>query len=127
MYFDDWRRHVSLSYAYASHVALHNMPGRSMMPDLPGLLLHTAQFWLYQTSVCEDCSGLGWAVIICLGMWVAGLKCPGLRGFAMFVMLASQAMHTTLSWNVEACSTFVRDCLGSLDNMLRQCFGSCGR
>ena len=35
-------------------------------------------------------------------------------------------MHTILSLSVEACSTFVADTLGCLDNMLRQRFSSCG-
>ncbi len=45
----------------------------------------------------------------------------------MLAVLAGQAMNASLSLSVEACSTFVTCISGCSNNMLRQCFNSCGR
>ena len=74
-------------------------------------------------------AGSGWAVTICLGMWVAKLQCPGHKDFASSVMLASRAMRTIWCLNVRACSTFEIDAAGLFERgyTIGECSSSCGR
>ncbi len=73
-----------------------------------------------QTYIDPDLS-----VTICLGMWVAGLQCPGPRGLALSTILVSRAMSSIQCLCVRAYKIFVtRNCL---DRMLGQWSSACGR